>query len=40
MLSVAQELIVVELRRLLELPLDDLLVVTRRFIILMFRASA
>jgi transposase InsO family protein len=31
-LSAAQELIVVELRRLLELPLDDLLVVTRRFI--------
>jgi hypothetical protein len=27
-----QEPIVVELRRLLELPLDDLLVVTRRFI--------
>jgi hypothetical protein len=31
-LSAAQELIVVELRRLLELSLDDLLVVTRRFI--------
>jgi transposase len=31
-LSAAQELIVVELRRLLELPLDDLLAVTRRFI--------
>jgi hypothetical protein len=31
-LSAAQELIVVELSRLLELPLDDLLVVTRRFI--------
>jgi transposase len=31
-LSAAQELTVVELRRLLELPLDDLLVVTRRFI--------
>jgi hypothetical protein len=31
-LSDAQELIVVELSRLLELPLDDLLVVTRRFI--------
>jgi hypothetical protein len=31
-LSAAQELIVVELRRLLELHLDDLLVVTRRFI--------
>jgi hypothetical protein len=30
--SAAQELIVAELRRLLELPLDDLLVVTRRFI--------
>jgi hypothetical protein len=29
-LSAAQELIVVELSRLLELPLDDLLVVTRR----------
>jgi hypothetical protein len=32
LLSAAQALIVVELRRLLELPLDDLLVVTRRFI--------
>ncbi|MDR3087142.1 MAG: hypothetical protein LBU45_04245 [Azoarcus sp.] len=32
MLSAAQELIVAELRRLLELPLDDLLVITRRFI--------
>jgi hypothetical protein len=31
-LSAAQELIVVELRRLLELSLDDLLVVIRRFI--------
>jgi hypothetical protein len=30
--SVAQELIVVERSRLLELPLDDLLVATRRFI--------
>jgi hypothetical protein len=32
MTSAAQELIVVERSRLLELPLDDLLVVTRRFI--------
>ena len=31
-LSAAQERIVLELRRLLELPLDDLLVVTQRFI--------
>jgi hypothetical protein len=31
-LSAAQELIVIELRRLLELPLDDLLVLTQRFI--------
>jgi transcriptional regulator with XRE-family HTH domain len=31
-LCAAQELILVELRRLLEWPLDDLLVVTRRFI--------
>jgi hypothetical protein len=30
--SAAQELLVVELHRLLELPLNDLLVVTQRFI--------
>jgi transposase-like protein len=31
-LPATQEMIVIELRRLLELPLDDLLAVTRRFI--------